>query len=114
MKRILAFVILLTLPLGFLIGAHKAVGGLQDDVTVTPTHVYGDPERVAGVSFRTLTTCGNHMWWYTDHTPGDPGVTETEFHLCIAEPSICRTATRGWPTRRFCDRICLCDGRRGA
>ena len=81
MKRILAFVILLTLPLGFLIGAHKAVGGLQDDVTVTPAHVYGDPERVAGVTFRTLTTCGNHMWWYTDHTPGDPGVTETEFHF---------------------------------
>lgn len=79
MKRVIAFLILLTVPIGFLTAAHKTVDGIQDDVFITPVHVYGDPKRVEGVTFQTLTTCGNHMWWYTGHTPGDPGATEAKF-----------------------------------
>lgn len=81
MKRVIAFILLLTIPVGFLIGAHKAVDGIQDDVVITAEHVYGDPKRVEGVPFRLLTTCGNHMWWYIDHIPGDPGTTLTDFHF---------------------------------
>ena len=81
MKRVVAFILLLTIPLGFLIGANQAVDALQDDVVITAHPVYGDPKRVEGVKFRTLTTCGYHMWWYTDYTPADSGVTETKFHF---------------------------------
>lgn len=81
MKRVIAFLILLTLPIGFLTGAHKAVNALQDDVVITASHVYGDPKRVEGIKIRTLTTCGDHMWWYTDHIPADPGTTEAKFHF---------------------------------
>lgn len=81
MKRVIAFLLLLTIPVGFLTGAHKAVDALQDDVVITVHPAYGDPKWVEGLTFRTLTTCGYHMWWYTDHTLGDPGVTQAKFHF---------------------------------
>lgn len=81
MKKVIAFVILLTLPLGFLLGAHKSVDALQDDVRMEVYPVYGDPSLAEGKTFQILSTCGEHMWWDIFHTPGDPGVTQTKFHF---------------------------------
>lgn len=81
MKRVIAFLLLLTVPLGFLIGACRTVNALGDDVVITAQHVYGDAQRVEGVTFQTLTTCGNHMWWDTAYTAGASGATQAEFHF---------------------------------
>ena len=95
MKRVISFCVLLCAAAGFLMGAHRTVDGLQDDIFVTVHHSYGDPAWVEGRTFRRLDTCGEHMWWYTDHTPGDPGETKAQFHFSqeghgFFEP------TRGW------------------
>jgi len=79
MKRSVVFILTVILAAGFLIGAYQTIGGYGDDVTVTPHHVYGDPANVAGIVMELETQCDNHMLWYTRHTAGDPGMTETEF-----------------------------------
>ena len=81
MRRALIFLLILTIPIGFLLGAHRSIDALQDDVEVGEEYIYGDPGRLAGVSVQLLTTCGDHMWWDTGYTAGEPGVTQTQFHF---------------------------------
>ena len=85
MKRVLIFLLVLTIPIGFLTGAAKAIGALQDDVVITPEHLYGDPGRVAGRRVQILTTLNDHIWWHTDYTAGEPGTAETTFHFSQQE-----------------------------
>lgn len=81
MRRVLIFLLILTIPLGFLLGAHRTIDPLQDDVEITRQIHHGDPARVEGIKVRLLTTCGEHMYWLTDYTAGEPGVAETAFHF---------------------------------
>lgn len=85
MRKTVIFLLILTIPIGFLLGAHKAIGALGDDVQITLIDAYGDGERIEGKRIRLLTTCGEHMWWYTDHTLG--GETQTQFHFSQEEQS---------------------------
>lgn len=79
MRRILLFILALTIPVGFLLGAHKSIDALQDDVLIELIDFYGDPERIAGKRVRLMTTCGPHMRWYTDYTAG--AESQTQFHF---------------------------------
>lgn len=79
MKRSIVFILVVILTVGFLAGAYQTITDLGDDVTVTPEHIYGDPKRVEGITTELRTTCDYHMLWYTRHTAGDPGKTETEY-----------------------------------
>lgn len=79
MKRSIVFILVLVLVASFLTGAYQTITGYGDDVTITPEHIYGDPKRVEGITTELRTTCDNHMLWYTRHTAGDPGRTETEY-----------------------------------
>ena len=75
MKRVIAFLLILTIPVGLILGAHKAVDALQDDVTVQAETLWGDPALAEGLELDLLTTCGNHMYWITSCTAGE---TETD------------------------------------
>lgn len=79
MKRSIAFLLLVALAVGFLTCAYQTIGGYSDDVTVEVLHVHGDPERVDGVVMELETFFDSHLLWYTRHTAGDPGVTETKY-----------------------------------
>lgn len=78
MKRVIAFLLILTIPVGLILGAHKAVDALRDDVTVQAETLWGDPALAEGLELELLTTCGNHMYWTTSYTAGETE-TDTEF-----------------------------------
>lgn len=79
MKRSIVFILTVILAVAFLVVTFQTVTGYGDDVSIAPEHIYGDPKRVEGITLELKTTCDNHMIWYTRHTAGDPGKTETEF-----------------------------------
>lgn len=79
MRRFIVFVLILTIPIGFLLGAHKAVDALQDDVTLTCVAFTGDKDRVAGKQVRMTSSAGEHMRWETVLTDGESVQTEFTF-----------------------------------
>lgn len=85
MRRLVIFLLILTIPIGFLTGATKTIGGLQDDVEITPIHIYGDPARVEGIRLEMMTTMNEHIWWTTDYTAGETGTSDTTFHFSQEE-----------------------------
>lgn len=79
MRRILIFLLSLTIPTGFLIGAARATTPLQDDVTMEVEHICGDVSRVEGKQIRQLFSCGEHMKWETCYTAGEKDSLQTDF-----------------------------------
>lgn len=70
MRRILIFLLSLTIPVGFLIGAVRVITPMRDDATMTVEHIYGDVSRVEGRQLRQTVKCGEHMLWETIYTAG--------------------------------------------
>ncbi len=77
MKKVIGFLLTLTIALGGLGFAHAAVYASQDDLAIYPTLELGDPTILHGLTANLTFTCGNHLRWHTSHTFG--GETATEF-----------------------------------
>lgn len=75
----LAVILLLTGPVAFL-AAGLWVNGQKNDVTVTETIFYGDPEAAAGAQVRITSQWEGHLIWDTAYTVGN-GVAESSFRF---------------------------------
>lgn len=79
MRRLIAFVIVLSCCAGLLSGAHGAVTEMEDALEFTQRVVYGDPSCLAGRTVGISIVCGSYMTWASEYTFGDPGSSETDF-----------------------------------
>lgn len=79
MRRTIAFLLFLTLPIALLGWTHGELTRLEDDVEFTVTHIVGDPDAMDGHTVAVESWCGSHMQWLTDYTPGSGDHTETAF-----------------------------------
>lgn len=101
MRRLVIFLLILTIPIGFLTGTTKTLDALQDDVEITPIHIYGDPARVEGLRLETMTTMNEHIWWTTDYTAGETGTADTTFHFS-QQKRVDEIVTPYWNHFSFC------------
>ncbi|MCH5340180.1 MAG: hypothetical protein J1E01_01815 [Acetatifactor sp.] len=75
----LAIILLLAGPVAFT-AAGLWVNGKENDVVVTKSTVYGDPEAAAGVQVRVTSQWEGHLIWDTVYTVGS-GVAESSFRF---------------------------------
>lgn len=75
----LAVILLLAGPVAF-VAAGLWVNDQKDDVAVTETTIYGDPEAAAGVQVRITSRWEGHLIWDTVYTVGS-GVAESSFRF---------------------------------
>ena len=61
MKKVIGFLLTLTIALGGLGFAHAAVYASQDDLAIYPTLELGDPTILHGLTANLTFTCGNHL-----------------------------------------------------
>lgn len=76
MKKVIVFLLILSLALGGIGFAHGAVSASQDDLVVYPTLQVGDPAALAGRTASLTYTCGEHLFWHTEYPFGGNAVTE--------------------------------------
>ena len=77
MKKVIAFLLVLTLALGGIFFAHVTVTASQDDLLIYPIAQTGDPAVLDGLSAGITFNCGKHLFWRSTYAFG--GETETEF-----------------------------------
>ena len=77
MKKVIAFLLVLTLALGGILFAHVTVTASQDDLLIYPIAQTGDPAVLDGLSAGITFNCGKHLFWRSTYAFG--GETETEF-----------------------------------
>lgn len=79
MRRVLVFLLILTLPVGLMGWTCGFMTEAQDDVDITPILTAGDPSVMEGHGVTMDIRCGDHMYWQTEFTPGSDARTEYTF-----------------------------------
>ena len=86
MKKIIVFLLILTLFLGGIGFAHAAVTANQEALLIFPTLEVGDPAALEGLTASMTITCGPHLRWQTDYPFGGEAVTEFVYDRKGTEP----------------------------
>ena len=77
MKKVILFLLVITISLGGLAFAHASVTAIQDNLLIYPTVEQGDRSVLEDLTADMTFTCGEHLRWHTAYTFG--GETDTEF-----------------------------------
>ena len=76
MKKVIAFLLVLALALGYIVFTHASVTANQEELTFFPVQEEGDPSVLDGLTLSLALTDWQHLQWYPRHTFGGDTVTE--------------------------------------
>lgn len=76
MKKVIAFILVLALALGYIVFTHASVTANQEELTFFPVREEGDPSVLDGLTLSLALTDWQHHQWYPRHTFGGDTVTE--------------------------------------
>ena len=94
MKKVIVFLLILTLFLGGIVFAHAAVTANQEALLIFPTLEVGDPAALEGLTASMTITCGPHLRWQTDYPFGGEAVTEFVYDRKGTEPPLYASQNR--------------------
>ena len=86
MKKVIVFLLVLSLALGGIVFAHAAVTDSQDELLVYPTLQLGDTAVLEGRTAALTITCGEHLRWLIDYPFGGQAVTEFAYSRSPLQP----------------------------